>query len=568
MRAFVLLPLVALAVACSAPPAPVPAVPPAPPAPSDGPAWFSDVTERTGVRATCRTGEEADRFTILESLGSGVALFDFDADGRLDAFVAGGGFFGPKGEPRGHPCRLYRNLGGLKFEDVTARAGLELDWWYTHGTAVADFDRDGFADLVVTGFGRTELFRNEPDGTGGRKFVAVGAKLGLTDNSWGTSAGWGDTDGDGFPDLYLCRYCDWAPGNDPVCPGQGANVPRDVCPPQKFKPLVHALFRNEGGTRFRDAAKEHNFAAAGCGLGVVLADLNGDRRPDVYVANDAANNFLFWNRGGKLAEGGLVAGVAVDDTGRYNGSMGVDAAAFDGTGRASLWVTNFQGELPALYQNLGSERFDFRSRRLGIGAAGTSRVGFGTAFADLDGDGREDIVAVNGHVLRYPSGSAQKQLPLLFRNENGTGFADVTPRGGPYFRAPAVARGLAVGDLDNDGRPDLVVTHANAPVAVLRNEGTGAWVGFRLAGKGNRDAVGSTVVLETAAGTQTRFVKGGGSYLSANDSRALFGLGTGGAVTRVRVFWSWGAEQSWDGIEPGAYWELTEGAAAPRRLAP
>jgi hypothetical protein len=230
--------------------------------------------------------------------------------------------------------------------------------------------------------------------------------------------------------------------------------------------------------------------------------------------------------------------------------MGVDAAAFDGTGRASLWVTNFQGELPALC------------------AAGASRVGFGTAFADFDGDGREDLVAVNGHVLRYPSGSAQKQLPLLFRNENGTGFADVTPRGGPYFRAPAVARGLAVGDLDNDGRPDLVVTHANAPVAVLRNEGTGAWVGFRLAGKGNRDAVGSTVVLETAAGAQTRFVKGGGSYLSANDPRALFGLGAGGTVTRVRVFWSWGAEQSWDGIEPGAYWELTEGAAAPRRLAP
>jgi hypothetical protein len=543
--------------------------------PYTGPLWFSDVTERTGIRATCRNGEEADQFTILESLGAGVAVFDYDGDGRLDVLVIGGGYFdGPdKTDLKGHPCKLYRNLGNFQFEDVTEKVGLNVPWWYTHGVAVADYDRDGWPDFVVTGYGRVELFHNEPDGAGGRKFVAVGEKLGLTDTSWATSAGWADLDGDGFPDLYVCHYCDWSFRNNPVCKAQVANTPRDVCPPQKFKPLVHALFRNEGGKGFRDVSAEHNFKPDGCGLGVVLADVNGDGRPDVYVGNDATNNFLFFNRGGKLDEKGLASGTAVDDTGHYNGSMGVDVGDYDGTGRPAIWVTNFQGELHALYHNLGGELFDHRSRAVGVGAIGLHRVGFGTAFVDIDGDGWEDIVVVNGHVLRHPNGSTLKQLPVLFHNTAGPGgrlFKDVTKRGGSYFQAPAVARGLAVGDLDNDGRADLVVTHTNGPVAVLRNGGVGGhpWLGVKLVGKGHRDVVGSTVVLEGESRTLTRFAKGGGSYLSAHDPRILFGLGTAGKPKRVTVKWSWGGTQSWDNLEPGAYWELTEGQPAAKKVPP
>ncbi len=566
----------ALVLACSPPAPPVTPVPPPPepPAPADlGPAWFRDVTEASGVRATCRNGEEADRFTILESLGAGVAVFDYDGDGRLDVFVVGGGHFdGPtKAELRGHPGKLFRNRGGMTFEDVTERVGLAIPWWYAHGVAVADYDRDGFPDFAVTGFGRVELFHNEPDGRGGRKFSAVGEKLGLKDSSWSTSAAWADIDGDGFPDLYVCHYCDWSPANDPPCVGQAPGVARDVCPPQKFKPLVHALFKNEKGLTFRDVAAEQGFQPAGCGLGVVTADLNGDGRPDVYVGNDATNNFLFWNRGGRLEEKGLRSGVAVDDSGRYNGSMGVDVGEYDGSGRPSVWVTNFQGELHALYHATGNELFDHRSKALGVGAIGMSRVGFGTAFADADGDGWEDLVVAHGHVLRHPSGSPLKQTPVLFQNvpsPTGRAFKDASGRCGPYFRTPAVARGLAVGDLDNDGRPDLVVTHTNGPVAVLRGEWPvrQPWLGVKLVGKGNRDVVGSTVTLDGESRTLTRFVKGGGSYLSASDSRLLFGLASAGRVKRLTVKWSWGETQSWDDVAPGAYLELTEGHPAARKL--
>ncbi len=569
---------VAVIVACSRS-APPETMPPAPDGPREPPytgePWFRDVTEASGIRATCRNGEEADQFTILESLGAGVALFDYDGDGRLDVLVVGGGYFdGPtKSDLKGHPCKLYRNLGGLKFEDVTEKAGLAIPWWYAHGVAVADYDRDGFPDFAVTGFGKIELFHNEPDGKGGRRFVAVGEKLGLKDASWSTSAGWADLDGDGFPDLYVCHYCDWSFANNPTCRGASAAVARDVCAPQKFKPLVHSLFKNDKGTGFRDVSADHGFKPDGCGLGVVLADLNGDGRPDIYVGNDATNNFLFWNRAGRLEEKGLSAGVAVDDTGRYNGSMGVDVGDYDGTGRPSIWVTNFQGELHALYHAVGHELFDHRSKAVGIGAVGLHRVGFGTAFADVDGDGWEDLVVVNGHVLRHPSGSTLRQTPVLFQNvpgQTGRVFKDASPRGGSYFQTPAVARGLAVGDLDNDGRPDFVVTHTNGPVAVLRNEMPvrQPWLGVKLVGTGNRDVVGSTVTLEGETRTLTRFVKGGGSYLSASDPRLLFGLASAGRVKRLTVKWSWGGTQSWEAPELGAYWELTEGQPAAKKLPP
>ncbi|AMV29155.1 FG-GAP repeat protein [Gemmata sp. SH-PL17] len=537
-----------------------------------GAPWFRDVTEASGVRATCRNGEEADQFTILESLGTGVALFDFDGDGRLDIFVVGGGYFdGPtKTDLKGHPCKLYRNLGNMKFEDVTSAAGLAGDWWYTHGVAVADYDRDGFPDFVVTGYGRIGLFHNEPNDRGGRRFVDVSEKLGLRDSLWGTSAAWGDLDGDGYPELYVCHYTDWSFTNNPICKGTSASVPRDVCVPQRFKPLVHSLFKNDRGQKFRDTASEQHFKPDGYGLGVVIADLNADGRPDVYVANDAARNFLLFNRGGALEEKGVASGTAVDDGGQFNGSMGVDVVDYDGSGRAALWVTNYQGELHALYHNLGAEMFDHRSRLLGVGSIGVHRVGFGTAFTDLDHDGWEDVVVANGHVLRNPAGSSPKQQPVLFHNTDKEGrrfFRDISNRGGPYFQAQNMARGLALGDLDNDGHPDLVVTQNNGPVVILRNEAPAPhpWVGIKLVGKGNRDVVGSTVTVELDGRKLTRFVKGGGSYLSANDPRLHFGLG-GATIKRVTVRWSWGESQSWENVDPGAYWELTEGQPTAKRL--
>ena len=330
------------------------------------------------------------------------------------------------------------------------------------------------------------------------------AKAKITDTSWSTSAGWADLTGSGFPDLYLCHYVDWSFANNPTCKGNDPAVERDVCPPQRFKPLVHALYHNNGDGTFRDVTKEQQLRDDGCGLGVLFADLGGDGRPSIYVANDATNNHLYLNRSGKLDEKALSAGVATDEHGMYNGSMGVDVADYDGSGRASLFVTNFQGELHALYQNLGKERFLYQSPVAGLFPRLSRQfVGFGTAFVDVDNDGWEDLVIVNGHVLRKPLGSTLKQKQLLLRNIEARGrrvFQDYSQRGGPSFATPAVARGIAVGDLDNDGWPDVVISNTNSRAVLLRNEASAGnparWLGVKLVGRENRDVAGTTLVLE------------------------------------------------------------------------
>ena len=547
--------------------------------------WFKDVTADSGLDFTYRNGEEAKHWTILESLGGGVALIDYDNDGLLDVFVTGGGYFQGSDpiQVKGNACKLYRNLGNFKFEDVTEKVGLhKLPLWYTHGAAVADYDRDGFPDLLVTGYGRVVLLHNEPDGEGGRKFVDVTESVGLRDDSWSTSAGWGDIDGDGFPDLYICHYCDWSPANNIACPILGRKGPaapgtargenRDICPPERFKPLVHALFKNEGGKHFRNVSAEHGFVAKGNGLGVVLVDVNDDGRPDIYVANDATPKFLFLNRGGKLEEKGLAAGAALEDTGHASGSMGIDAADYDGSGRPALWVTNFQGELHGLYQNLDGENFRYNSQNAGLSALGKALVGFGTGFLDADNDGWEDLIIAHGHVLHFPPDSSYQQFPMFLLNVEGKPrrFLNVGASAGSFFSTPRLGRGLAIGDLNNDGWPDVVVSHTNSPVAVLRNVASAhtpsRWVGIRLVGRDHRDVVGSTVIIDTGARKLHRYAKGSGSYLSANDPRLLFGLGADGEVRSVTVKWSWGQTQTFANLEPGAYWELHEGSTLPVRM--
>ncbi|HZZ80316.1 MAG TPA: CRTAC1 family protein [Gemmataceae bacterium] len=533
-----------------------------------GPDWFRDVTAESGIDFTYRNGEEADRFTILETLGGGVAMIDYDGDGLLDLFFTGGGVF--EGDSlKGRPCKLYKNLGNFKFRDVTAEVGLDKIDYYSHGAAVADFNRDGWPDLLVTGYGRLTLFRNDK----GKRFIDVTADANLRDPIWATSAGWADLTGSGFPDLYICQYVDWSFANNPRCKGRDPKVERDVCTPGKFKALRHMLYRNLKDGTFQDVSGEQGLRTDGRGLGVMLVDFNGDGRPDIFVANDESQNHLYFNRGGKLEEKALLAGVAVDEGGMPNGSMGVDVSDFDGSGRPSLFITNFQGEIHSLFQNNGKESFSYRSRAVGIASLSRHFVAFGTAFLDVDNDGWDDLFFVNGHVDRFPVSGSPKQVPVLLRNIDVKGrrhFQDWSKRGGKFFTTPAMGRGIAVGDLDNDGWPDAVISNTNSSAVVLRNtaatENPARWLGIKLIGKDSRDVAGSTVVLKGTTRSLTRFARGGGSYLSASDRRLLFGLGTNEQVKSVTVRWSWGAEQTWDNLEPGSYWELREGEPAAKRM--
>jgi hypothetical protein len=532
------------------------------------------MTAASGISFSYRNGEEADLYTILETVGGGVGLLDYDGDGLLDVFVCGGGFFdGP--QLRGYPNRLYKNLGGWRFRDVTAEAGLDGPLFYSHGCAVADYDRDGWPDLLVTGYGRLALYHNIPDGRGGRRFEEVSEPAGLLDSEWSTSAAWADVDGDGYPDLYVCHYLDWSLTNNPPCTGPRGNIPREICTPSSFKAPPHRLFHNNGNGTFRDVSQEaglrQHTADDGKGLGVIILDLNGDGRPDIFVANDGSDKLLYFNRGGgRLEERGLPCGVARNDQGGVDGSMGVDAADYDGSGRPSLWVTNFQEQLHGLYRNGcidGAERFSFDTQRAGIARIGQSYVGFGTAFVDYDNDSWEDLVITNGHVFRRPVGSEVRQLPVLLHNRDHPQkpgqrwFEPVTPQGGPYFRTLHRGRGLAVGDLDNDGRPDLIISHVNEPVVLLRNESASGnhWLGVELQPERNADPAGAKVMLDLGERKCVRFAKGGGSYLSASDRRLLFGLGTKVWPGRLSVIWPSGRAEHWDGLEADRYHRLEEG---------
>ena len=495
---------------------------------------FVDRTETLGIDFVYQNGEAANKYTILESIGGGVAICDYDLNGLDDLLFPGGGLFSSENQLSGLPTALFSQVSSDQFVNQSLNSGIAAARYYSHGCSVADYDNDGFPDVVITGYGGILVWHNLGDGT----FEEVSELSGLIDPSWSTSAGWGDLNGDGALDLYLTHYVDWSFKNDPLC-GDAAK-PQDVCPPRRFKGLDDRVFFSNGDGAFHDATKKAGLVSAGKGLGVVLGDLDEDLDLDIYVGNDTTDNFLYLNQGqGNFQEAALVRGVAVDDEAVANGSMGVDIGDYNGDGQPDLWVANYEADRFALYKNIGSGQFLYASRETGVGTIGKLFVGFGTKFGDYDSDGDEDIIVSNGHVIRYPKHTTVRQLPLLLENRGGR-FQRLTFDEKSYLGMLHHGRGLATGDLDQDGDLDLVFANCNERATILDNqtETDSKSIQVRLVGtKSNRDGIGARIVFHTSQGDISRYVTGGGSYLSQNRYLVHCALPSDATMEAFTVYW-------------------------------
>jgi hypothetical protein len=517
------------------------------------PVTFDDVTTASGVESTYDNGEAAGIRSIVESLGGGLGICDFDADGHADLFFPGGGRFVVDQPLPGLPNTLWRNLGAMKFASVADAAKAAEAAHYTHGCAMADYDADGFPDILVTGYGGLQLYHNQGDGS----FQEVAIESGMTDDQWSTSAAWGDFDNDGNVDVFITHYVDWSWSKNPRCAAPAGQAGGEVCSPQDFKPLLDMIYFSNGDGTFRGVAEQCGIAEAGKGLGVVAVDVDNNNGLDVYVANDTTNNLLFMNdTQGQFRESGVISGTALDQRGVSNGSMGLAVLDYNNDLRSDIWVTNYENETFALYHNDADGMFRCVTESTGITSIGTLYVGFGTVAADFSRSGFEDLVVSNGHVMLYPTYSTIQQNALYLRN-NGRGKLDqVQFPPDSYFASKRRGRGVVTGDLDGDGKLDLAFSHVNQPAAILKQTTAldGDWVAIRLIGTAaNRDAIGARVTLETESQTMLRTVIGGGSYLSQNPYDVWFGVPGGDTVKGATIQWPDGSVQRLDQVSVNAW---------------
>ncbi len=540
---------------------------------------FVDVSAQSGVDFLHDNGATGD-LLLPEIMGPGGALLDCDEDGDLDLYVVQGAVLKPEAHegtvgrksPTAPRDRLYRNdlqvrpdgTRALRFSDVTGRSGIDARG-YGMGAATGDFNNDGRVDLYVTNLGPNQMFRNDGDCT----FSDVTAETGTDDPRWSTSSTFFDYDGDGWLDLFVTNYLRFTADMTRDCFSRGSA--RDYCNPEAYDPVPSRLFRNNRNGTFTDVSVPSGIAgASGRGLGVLAIDANADGWLDLYVANDGDPNQLWINgRGsGRFTDQGLLAGVALNRLGQTQGSMGIDAGDVDGDGDEDLFVTNLDNEGSTFYANLGNGLFEDRTIEAGLLRPSLGRTGFGARFLDYDNDGSLDLLVVNGAVrflaelVRQGDPYPLKQRNQLFRNDGRGRFAHLGDAAGPAFALLGVSRGLAVGDLDNDGRPDAVVFNNSGPVRVLRNTAaTRHWLGVRIIdGRSRRDALHTRVEMVQRGGTPIwRRVQTDGSYLSASDPRVVFGLGSDAAPPTIRVHWPRGGVEEFRDLAVDRYWELESG---------
>lgn len=528
---------------------------------------FVDVSPEAGIRFVHVSGARGKKF-MPETVGSGCAFLDFDGDGRMDLFfVNSTDWPGPRAKP--HLPALYRNLGGGKFEDVTRKAGLALDL-YGMGAAAGDYDNDGDADLFLSCIGPNHLFRNNGDGTFSDVTAAAGVAGRPVDPGgirwkWSASSSWLDYDRDGLLDLFVCNYVKWTPETDPFC---GRNQVKEYCAPHNFEGTPSLLYRNLGGGRFEDVSDTSGISAhVGKSFGVAVADYNSDGWPDMAVANDTKENFLFLNAGGRgFEERGLEAGIALSPAGITRAGMGIDTADWLNNGRFGLVVGNFSRECLSLYEGDGQGGFTEKTYPAGLGETSLLSLTFGVLFFDYNLDGRQDIFAANGHIDDFikmkDSAISYEQLPLLYRGAPGGRFTETGASAGPAMQTRRVLRGCARGDWDSDGDPDLAVVWNNRRGELWRNDGgNGAsWIGLQLRGtRSNRDGMGSLVRVAAGGIDQTAYRRSGGSFLSESDPRMLFGLADSKQAENIEIRWPSGLVSRFRNVPAGRYYVAVEG---------
>lgn len=528
---------------------------------------FVDIAAESGLTHANTYGGKDRKDYILESTGSGAAIFDYDGDGANDIFLANGTVLAP-GAPA-TPSLLYRNDGKGRFTEVGRQAGFTRTGW-AQAVCTGDFDNDGNPDLLVTYYGANSLYRN----TGKGAFTDITAKSGLptAGTRWGAGCAFVDYDRDGYLDLFVANYVDLdlsktpKPGSNGNCEWKGMLV---ACGPRGLPMARNALYRNNRDGTFTDVSEKAGILAPGgrYGLGVVAADFDNDGWPDIYVACDQTPSLLYRNqRNGTFEERGSAAGVAYNDDGRLQAGMGVAVADYDGNGFLDIAKTNFSGDRPSLYRNEDGGYFEDLSERAGLGK--NLLLGWGVAFVDVDEDGWPDLAMANGHVYpeidRSAVGESYRQKTLLYRNLGNGRFADITAVAGPGFSPLRPSRGLAIGDLDGDGRPEILISNMNDRPALLKNTGPRQnAVAIDLAGaRSNRSAIGARCIVEAGGRRQTGEVVGGGSYYSQSALTLYFGLGKSERIDRLEVHWPSGERQVWTDIRANRFLRIVEGKEA------
>ncbi len=531
------------------------ALPPIPP--------FEEIPPSSSGLTWVHVNGRSPEMYLPETTGAGCAFFDYDNDGWMDLYLVNSGrcdFYDPRPPLRN---ALYRNNGDGTFTDVTEKSGAG-GGGYGQGVAVGDYDGDGFQDLYVTQYGRSILYHNNGDGT----FTDVTEKAGVAAPGWTSSAAWFDYDNDGRLDLFVCRFVDFDKSKNKFC-GNRETGARYYCIPRVYDPAPSWLFHNNGDGTFTDVSKDSDIGKSlGKAWGVVATDINNDGWMDLFVANDTTANFLFVNRGkGMFEEIALQADVGYSADGRARSGMGVDSADYDQDGWMDLFVSNVDQEMYALYHNNHGEVFDDMAVPTGIGMTTRLMSGWGVKFFDFDNDGNLDLFLANGHpddkIEERFTQVKYKEPLLLFRN-SGNGFVNVSEQGGPVFGKTFAARGMAIGDYNNDGAVDVLIAVNNAAPILLRNNAgrENHWLGVHLAGKRcNADAVGALVTYEAGDLRRSRFKVGAGSYLAAHDPRVVLGIGKRTKIDWLEVKWPQpsGAVERFTNLPIDRYVKIVEG---------